>query len=50
MGQVNLARLNPSTVLKYSERPELDPFTTSGAASMALLLDLMATASIVGQP
>ncbi len=49
MGQVNLARLNPSVVLKYSERPELDPFATSGAASMALLLELMATASIVGR-
>lgn len=49
MGQVNLGRLNPSVVLKYSERPELDPFATSGAASMALLLELMATASIVGR-
>ncbi|MDP3425704.1 MAG: BLUF domain-containing protein, partial [Burkholderiaceae bacterium] len=26
MGQVNLAKLNTSIVLKYSERPEFDPY------------------------
>ncbi|MEY8874898.1 MAG: BLUF domain-containing protein [Leptothrix sp. (in: b-proteobacteria)] len=49
MGQVNLARINPSVVLKYSERPVLDPFAVSGAASMAMLEELIATASIVGR-
>ncbi|MDQ2778308.1 MAG: BLUF domain-containing protein [Pseudomonadota bacterium] len=49
MGQVNMARLNPALLLKYSERPTLDPFAVSGAASMALFRELMATASIVGQ-
>jgi len=49
MGQVNLARVNPSTLLKYAERPELDPFTASGRASMALLQELIATASIIGR-
>ncbi len=49
MGQVNLARVNPSLVLKYSPRPELDPFETSGPIAMALLEDLIATASIVGR-
>ena len=49
MGQVNAAKLNTSIVLKYSERPELDPYSMSGAVSMALLQELMATASIVGR-
>ena len=50
MGQVNLSRLNPALLLKYSERPQLDPYAISGAVSMALFEELMATASIVGQP
>ena len=49
MGQVNTAKLNSSILLKYSERPELDPYSMSGAVSMALLQELMATASIVGR-
>ncbi len=49
MGQVNMARLNPALLLKYSERPMLDPFAVSGQVSMALFQELMATASIVGQ-
>ena len=49
MGQVNMSRLNPALLLKYSERPALDPFTVSGQVSMALFHELMATASIVGQ-
>ncbi|MCH8179902.1 MAG: BLUF domain-containing protein [Proteobacteria bacterium] len=50
MGQVNLARINPSTLLKYSERPVLDPCAVSGRVSMALLEELIATASIVSRP
>jgi hypothetical protein len=49
MGQVNLSRVNPSLMLKYSERPALDPFAVSGRASMALLEELMATAQIIGR-
>jgi hypothetical protein len=49
MGQVNISRLNPALLLKYSERPGLDPFAVSGHVSMALFEELMATASIVGQ-
>jgi len=49
MGQVNLARINPAIVLKYSDRPVLDPFSVSGLASMAMLEELIATASIVGR-
>ena len=49
MGQVNLAKLNTSIVLKYSERPELDPYGVSGKVSLALLEDLMASANICGR-
>ena len=50
MGQVDMSRLNPALLLKYSEKPTLDPFTVSGRVSLALFEELMATASIVGQP
>lgn len=50
MGQVNLARVNPSILLKYSERPVLDPYAVSGKVSIALLEELIATASIVSRP
>ena len=49
MGQVNLAKLNTSIVLKYSETPELNPYGVSGKVSLALLEELMATASIIGR-
>ena len=49
MGQVNLSRLNHSILLKYSEKPELDPYSVSGKVSLALLEDLMATAAICGR-
>jgi hypothetical protein len=49
MGQVNLSKLNASTLLKYSERAELDPYAVSGKVSLALLEELMATAAIVGR-
>ena len=49
MGQVNLSKINTSILLKYSEKPELDPYAVSGKVSMALLEELMATASIIGR-
>jgi hypothetical protein len=49
MGQVNIDRLNPSLVLKYFKRVELDPFACSGAATLSLLGDLVATASIANR-
>ena len=47
MGQVNIATVNPSLLLKYSEKAVLNPFSCSGHATMALLDELVATASIV---
>jgi hypothetical protein len=49
MGQVNLARVNPSTLLKYCEKPAIDPYSMSGRACLALLEELIATAQIIGR-
>jgi hypothetical protein len=49
MGQVNLDKINPSVLLKYSARPALDPYSVSGDVSMALLEELILTASIIGR-
>ncbi|MFZ5550683.1 MAG: BLUF domain-containing protein [Pseudomonadota bacterium] len=47
MGQVNLARLNPAVLLKYSESATLDPYSMTGAASAALFDELVATAAVM---
>lgn len=47
MGQVNLARLNPGLVLKYSAQPRLDPFSMSGKALTQLFQDLVGAGVIV---
>ena len=49
MGQVNLCKVNHSILLKYCEKPELDPYAVSGKVSFALLEELMATAAIMGR-
>ena len=49
MGQVNLTKLNHSIVLKYSERPEFDPYAASGKVSFALLEELLAPACLLGR-
>ena len=49
MGQVNMARLNPSLLLKYSATAQLDPYGTSGDVSLALFEELVAPASVMGQ-
>jgi hypothetical protein len=49
MGQVNMSKINTSILLKYAERPELDPYSVSGKVSLSLLEELMATASIIGR-
>lgn len=49
MGQVNLARLNPAVLMKYSETGTLDPLSVPGAVSLALFSELAASASIVAQ-
>ena len=49
MGRVNMSKINTNILLKYSEKPELDPYSVSGSVSLALLEELMATASIIGR-
>ena len=49
MGQVNIAKVHPSLLLKHSETAELYPFGCSGHASMALLDELVATAAVVSR-
>jgi hypothetical protein len=49
MGQVNMQRMNPALLLKYSESARLDPYSVSGKATMALFDELVATAAIMGQ-
>jgi hypothetical protein len=49
MGHVNLDKINPSLLLKYSARPVLDPYSVSGDVSMALLEELISTAAIIGR-
>ncbi len=50
MGQVNMARLNPGLILKYSELGNLDPWSVSGEAMAALFDEIISTAAIMGQP
>ena len=47
MGQVNMSRLNPAMLLKYSETAVLNPYAVSGKVSQALFEELVATASVV---
>jgi hypothetical protein len=49
MGQVDMARLNPALLLKYSPTPALDPYAVSGRVSMAMFEELIATASIMAE-
>lgn len=49
MGEVNMSRVNATLLLKYAEKAELDPYSVSGQVSLALLQELMATASVIGR-
>jgi Sensors of blue-light using FAD len=49
MGAVNMSKINTSILLKYAEKPELNPYAVSGSVSLALLEELMATACIIGR-
>ncbi|MES2019565.1 MAG: BLUF domain-containing protein [Pseudomonadota bacterium] len=50
MGQANLAKVNASTLLRFSALPEINPHAMSGKNSLALIDELIATATIVGRP
>lgn len=48
MGSVDLGKVNRSSILRYSEKAVLDPFSMTGGAALALLEELVASAAIVG--
>ena len=50
MGQANLSKVNASVMLRFCDLPEIDPHAMSGKNSLALIDELMATATIVGRP
>lgn len=43
MGRIDLSRVNPSTLLRYSEHPVLDPTRLSARPALALLEELITT-------
>jgi hypothetical protein len=46
MGQINMARLNPALVLKYSQTAQLDPWAVPGRATAAMFEEMVAAAAI----
>jgi Sensors of blue-light using FAD len=46
MGQVSMASVNAALVLKYSERPDLDPFSMTASATMSFLQELAGSGAI----
>ena len=49
MGSVDLKRINRSTILRFSEKAVLDPFSMTGTGALALLEELVTTAAIVSR-
>jgi hypothetical protein len=49
MGQVNMSRLNPGLLLKYSSTATLNPYAMSGRVCLAMFGELVATASVMGE-
>ena len=49
MGQTNLNKLNPGTLLRYSATADFDPHSLSGKSSLALIDELMAAAAVLGR-
>jgi len=46
MGKVSFDRINMAVLLKHSAKPVLDPYAVSGAVSVALIEDLVQSASV----
>jgi hypothetical protein len=46
MGRADIGKASASVLLKYSEMPKLDPFIGSGAATMALVNELLESGAI----
>ncbi len=46
MGCVEINKVNRSMILRYSEKPELDPYTMTGDAAVKLLEELASSAAV----
>ncbi len=49
MGKVNIDSVNSTALLKFSEKAELDPFSSTGRATLALLIELASKGSIANR-
>jgi hypothetical protein len=49
MGHVDVSKINAGLILKYFKTTNIDPFNSSGHATMALIQELVATAAIVSR-
>lgn len=49
MGKVNLDKVNPALLLKYSEKRDFDPYGSSGGACLALLAELLSSAAVISR-
>jgi hypothetical protein len=49
MGNVNLNRVNVGSILRFSEKPVLDPFAMNGQTALRLLQELASTAAIASR-
>ncbi|MEO8501929.1 MAG: BLUF domain-containing protein [Vicinamibacteria bacterium] len=49
MGMVNLNRVNIGSILRFSEKPVLDPFSMNGQSALLLLRELATSAAIASR-
>lgn len=49
MGSIDLNKVNLSTILRYSEKAMLDPYTMTGRGALALVEELGSSAAIVSR-
>ncbi len=49
MGSVNMSRVNVGSILRFSEKPVLDPFSMTGTTALLLLQELASTAAITSR-
>lgn len=47
MGHADISKVNPTMLLKYFKRAEIDPFEGTGAATLKLLTDLVSAGAIL---
>jgi hypothetical protein len=47
MATIDLKKVNLSTILRFSERPILDPYSMTGTGALALLGELVETAALL---